>query len=159
MSTGKRTRIGIWVSIAAIALTVVSLIVYFVGVNASGYFYGNTVSSVLTLSVAEIVLLVVSIVLSLIPFRGVADKIVGLVVDVMRILSAVLLVVALMNLIGSRVEGLAYIFFSDPNILDTIQTPANMTSAGLSIAGFVCYGVAWLVAVIASFFSMNRKKA
>lgn len=155
----KTARLGIWISVAAAVLTVVSLIIYYFGIKSEGYFLDAAVGAVLPMSVLSIVCLGVAVVLELIPAKGVAGKIVRLIADALRVVAAVLLVVALMNFISGRVEGLAYIYFSDPNILDTIQTPANMRSAGLSITGFVFYGIAWLVAVVASFFSMNRKKA
>ena len=66
-----------------------------------------------------------------------------------------------MGFVSTRVEGLGYIFGSDENVLDEIQTEENMRSAYTAIAGFVFYAVTWLVALVACFCGMTKaaKKA
>ncbi len=74
-----------------------------------------------------------------------------------RIAAAALLIASLVLFIGDRAQGLAYIYFSDENVLAEVQTAANMKSASTAITGFVLYGIAWFFAVVASFFKIVRK--
>ena len=114
-----------------------------------------------TFSVLEIVFLVLIIVVPQFQYKGIAEKVVNIVLDVLRILAAVFLVLALLNFISARVEGLAYIYFSNPDILETIQAPetGNLASAQSAIAGFVLYGITWVAAMVGAFFTVGRKKA
>ena len=61
-----------------------------------------------------------------------------------------------MGFVSTRVEGLGYIFGSDENVLDEIQTEENMRSAYTAIAGFAFYAVTWLVALVACFCGMTK---
>ncbi len=157
----KRQKAGTWVALAALILTVISFILYNVNVAGKGYFHEASIGEVVVFSVLEMVFLAVIIIVSQFRFKGIAEKAVNIVLDVLRILAAVFLVLALMNFINGRVEGLAYIYFSNPDILQTIQAPetGNLASAQSAIAGFVLYGITWLVALIGAFFTIGRKKA
>lgn len=157
----KRQGVGTWIALGTLILTVISFIIYGKNVSGGGYFHNASVSEVVTFSVLEIVFLVLIIVVPQFQYKGIAEKVVNIVLDVLRILAAVFLVLALLNFISARVEGLAYIYFSNPDILETIQAPetGNLASAQSAIAGFVLYGITWLAAMVGAFFTVGRKKA
>ena len=103
-----------------------------------------------------IVFAVVSIILAQFSANGAAGKILSAITDILRIAAAVLLIASLMGFVSTRVEGLGYIFGSDENVLDEIQTEENMRSAYTAIAGFAFYAVTWLVALVACFCGMTK---
>lgn len=108
------------------------------------------------MSVLAIVFAVVSIILAQFSANGAAGKILSAITDILRIAAAVLLIASLMGFVSTRVEGLGYIFGSDENVLDEIQTEENMRSAYTAIAGFAFYAVTWLVALVACFCGMTK---
>ena len=55
-------------------------------------------------------------------------------------------------------EGLAYIYGSNSDILATIQTPENLASTYVAIAGFVLFGIAAIVGIVAAFFGAVKKE-
>ena len=65
----------------------------------------------------------------------------------------------LVNLISGRAEGLGFIYFSNADVLQEVQTPANMSSATGTIANMICLGVAAIFAMIAAFFTLRKKEA
>ena len=86
-------------------------------------------------------------------------KTVDVVSGALRIVIPVLLVIAAMNVVSSRVEGFAFIYFSNQEVLQEVQTPANMASAHGAIANIVLLGVAAVVGIVAAFFSVEKKEA
>lgn len=155
----KKQSIATWVSILTLLLAVVALIVYGVNVGGAGYFNGSTVSSVVTCGIIALVVILVALVMSQFAFEGLVGKVYGIVLDALRILVPLLLFIGMFAFISSRVEGLAYIYFSNEEILATIQTPENLASAHSAIAGFILFGVAALVGIVAAFFTAKKKQA
>lgn len=156
----KRPSIGGCITVLGLILLVVSLIVYGANVSGAGYFHTLGISSVVTYSVVGIVFLVLAIAISAFDFGdGLLGKGLRFLADALRIVAAVFIAIALVEFINGRVEGLAYIYFSDENILATIQTADNLSSAHSAIAGFIMYGVTAVVLVIGAFFSLKGKSA
>ena len=94
------------------------------------------------------VLVVVTIAMAQFSFDGIVGKVYGIVLDALRILIPLLLFIAMFAFISSRVEGLAYIYFSNPE---------NLASATTAITGFVFFGISAFVGIIAAFFSAKKK--
>lgn len=161
MNAIKKQKLGTWLTLVVIILGIVSVIIYSVNGSVEGYFKGTNQSSVVIMSVLAIVFAVVSIILAQFSANGAAGKILSAITDILRIAAAVLLIASLMGFVSTRVEGLGYIFGSDENVLDEIQTEENMRSAYTAIAGFAFYAVTWLVALVASFCGVTKstKKA
>ena len=156
MNAIKKQKLGTWLTLVVIILGIVSVIIYSVNGSVEGYFKGTNQSSVVIMSVLAIVLAVVSIILAQFSPNGAAGKILSAITDILRIAAAVLLIASLMGFVSTRVEGLGYIFGSDENVLDEIQTEENMRSAYTAIAGFAFYAVTWLVALVACFCGMTK---
>lgn len=155
----KRQKVGTYITALVAVLALVSLIIYAVNGAADGYFKGLTETPVVLMSVIAILCAAGSIVLAQFEFEGNAAKAANLFGDALRIAAAMLLIASMLLFIGSRVEGLAYIFGSDENVLDEVQTPANLSSAYTAICGFVFYAISWVFAMAAAFFSMVKKTA
>jgi hypothetical protein len=62
-----------------------------------------------------------------------------------------------MYLVESRAQGLAYIYFSNEEVLAEVQTAANLSSASGAITSIALLAVAALVGIVAAFF--RQKKA
>ena len=69
-----------------------------------------------------------------------------------------LLLLGLDYFVATRMEGLAYIYGSNSDILATIQTPENLASTYVAIAGFVLFGIAAIVGIVAAFFGAAKKE-
>lgn len=153
----KKQSIGTFVSLGACVLAIVAAIIYGVNVASEGYFMKMSVSSVVVCSVFAILLLAAVVTLAQFEFGGIVGKVVTIVADAVKILVPILLAIALMTLIASRVEGLAYLYFSNEDVLAAIQTPANMSSASVAITSFIMYGVALIAAIVAACFGVYKK--
>lgn len=153
----KKQSLGVFITAVATLLALVSFIIYVVNGAVIGYFQGTTRASIVIMSVISILFLVGSIVIANVKIEGLVGKMLGNVGDLFRVGAVIMLIASLLLFIGDRSEGLAYIFFSDLNVLDEIQTPANMASANTAITGFVFYGLTWVVTLVGSFFKVAKK--
>lgn len=159
MSFLKKQRAGIYVTVLALILTVAALITYQVNIAGAGYFQNAAVAQAVTYPVIALVMEILVVVLAQVSLKGAAAKAVEVVSGAMRIVTPVLLVVAAMNVVSSRVEGFAFIYFSNQEVLQEVQTPANMSSAHGAIANIVLLGVAAVVGIVAAFFRVEKKEA
>ncbi len=159
MSFLKKQRAGIYVTVLALILTVAALITYQVNIAGEGYFQNAVVAQAVIYPVIALVLEILVVVLAQISLKGAAVKAVDIVSGALRIVIPVLLVIAAMNVVSSRVEGFAFIYFSNQEVLQEVQTPANMASAHGAIANIVLLGVAAVVGIVAAFFSVEKKEA
>lgn len=157
MNVIKRQSIANWISLGTLIFALIGFILYAVNIGSAGYFNGVTVSSLVTWCVIAMVLVVVTIAMAQFSFDGIVGKVYGIVLDALRILIPLLLFIAMFAFISSRVEGLAYIYFSNPDVLETIQTSENLASATTAITGFVFFGISAFVDIIAAFFSAKKK--
>lgn len=159
MSFLKKQRAGIYVTVLALILTVAALITYQVNIAGAGYFQNAVVVQAVIYPVIALVLEILVVVLAQVSLKGAAAKTVDVVSGALRIVIPVLLVIAAMNVVSSRVEGFAFIYFSNQEVLQEVQTPANMASAHGAIANIVLLGVAAVVGIVAAFFSVEKKEA
>ncbi len=148
----KKQTISSWVTLLALILSIISSIIYGANVGGAGYFNGMSNSTIVTASVFEVILLAVILVLSQIQFNGLIGWVEGIVLSAIKIVTVFLPVFALLAFVNTRIEGLAYIFFSNEDVLATIQTAENLSSANTAIVGFVFYGITTVVAAVAAFF-------
>lgn len=153
----KKQTIGTWISLGAFIMTLVSVIIYGVGVGGAGYFSGRGVTSLVVCTVLALVFLVAILVLPQFKFDGILGFILDILVDMLKILVPLMLGIAVINFIGTRVEGLAYIYFSNEDVLSTIQTPENLFSAGNAIITIIMYFVTIVIACVAAFFGFRKK--
>lgn len=155
----KKQSLGIWFNIIVAVLTLASMIVYGVNVSGEGYFQGAAVSYLITYCVIAVIMVAVVIVLAQLNITGTAATVTEIISGLLRIAVPVLLMLCLVNLVSARAEGLGFIYFSNADVLQEVQTPANMSSATGTIANMVCLGAAAVFAMIAAFFTLRKKEA
>lgn len=153
----KRQRPGTWISFVVAILSLISLIIYTINCS-DGYFQGTYDSLITVFSVLALLTAAAAVLMAQFNFNRLAGKIYSIIADILRIGSAALLIASFMLFLEGRVEGFAYIFLSDADVLPAIQTPSNLNSAYTAIAGIVFYGVAGLLAIIGSFFGIEKKQ-
>ena len=155
----KKISFGGWITCAAALLTLVSLIVYFSNIASAGYFQGAGVTNLVLFAVLAIVLYLCAIALkAFVKTEGAAATALELISGVMRIAAPVLVAAAAIALIGARVEGLGFIYFSNADVALEVQTPANLASASTAITSMVLFGVSMLVGIVAAFFRLTKKE-
>lgn len=152
----KKQTAGSGITFVAFVLSIVAIIVYNVNINSAGYFENATVPEAVMYNVLGIVFLAVILVMSQLSLKGAVDKVLTIVSDALRIGTPVFFIAALMKLLSSRVQGFAFIYFSNEEVLHEVQTAENMSSAHGTIANIVLLGVTAVVAMIAAFFSMKK---
>lgn len=143
---------------ATVILGIVSLIIYGVNVSSVGYFQGLGSGAVVATGILAVLFGVVAIASSLFHFDGIVGKIVDGLRSVLSILVPVLLMVCLLSFISIRAEGLAFIYGSDANALEEVQSPENMASASTAITGFIFFGISAIFGIVASFFNIPKKE-
>ncbi len=152
----KKQTAGSGITFVAFVLSIVAIIVYNVNINSAGYFENAKVPEAVMYNVLGIVFLAVILVMSQLSLKGAVDKVLTIVSDALRIGTPVFFIAALMKLVSSRVQGFAFIYFSNEEVLHEVQTAENMSSAHGTIANIVLLGVTAVVAMIAAFFSMKK---
>ena len=156
MNFMKKQTAGSGITFVAFVLSIAAIIVYFVNINSVGYFENAAVPEAVLYNVIGIVLLAVILVLSQLPLSGIVDKLLTIVSDIMRICAPVFFISALLRLVSSRVQGFAFIYFSNEEVLHEVQTAENMSSAHGKIAYMVLLCVTAVAAMIAAFFSIKK---
>ncbi|MDO4284854.1 MAG: hypothetical protein Q4C60_05910 [Eubacteriales bacterium] len=159
MSLLKKQTAGSLMTLLALLLAVAALIVYNVNIAGEGYFQNAAVRAAVTYPVIAIVLLALALVVGLLPVSGIAAAVTELLSGVMRIAAPACCVAAAMFLIDARGEGFAFIYFSNEEVLQEVQTAANLSSAHGAIANVAVLAAAALVGIIAAFFGMRKKTA
>jgi hypothetical protein len=152
----KKQKASFWLLLSSFILCLAAFIVYLVNGAAPGYFQGSSDPTVIECSVFALIFLLALLPLEQLHLPGLGCKILDLVMDALIIAAPVLMLTALLTFVGDRAQGLAYIFGADPNTLSEIQTPANMSSAFTAIAGFVLFGIAFLIGAVGSFFRLPK---
>lgn len=142
---------------ASTILAFVAWIVYFVNVASKGYFIGNVIPAVVTLGIFSIIFGLVILFLNVIEVEGIWKEVKNISRSVLLILFTCFLVWAMLAFISGRAEGLAYIFGAQNGAGVEIQTPENLASAKTAIAGFIIFGIAWVIGLVGSFFSVEQK--
>lgn len=159
MTFMKKQTAGIWATFITLILAVASVVIYLVNISGEGYFQNAAVSRATLFSSLAIVMLIAVLVLAQFSFQGTADKIISILSDAMRIVTPACVIAGLMTLVSSRVEGFAFIYFSNEEVLQEVQTAANLSSAHGAIANIVVLAVTAIAGMIAAFFSLKKKEA
>ena len=151
----KKFSAGAWFAIAAAVLAIVSFVIYSVNIGGAGYFQNAAVGA-MPLTWAAVAALAVAVAVSMVGFKGIAGRLAALLCGALQIVAPVVLAYCLISLIGGRIEGLGFIYFSNADVAKEVQTAANLSSATWAIASMVAYGVSMLAAVIASFVDVKK---
>ena len=153
----KRQSAGIWMTLVTLILAIASFVIYNVNIHSAGYFENASSPYAVNYLVIAMVLMVVAIVIAQIPVKGIADKIATLLADAARIAAPALCVAAAITLVSSRVQGFAFIYFSNEEVLQEVQTAANMSSSHGAIASIVALFVTAIIGMVAAFFRVKKK--
>ena len=151
----KKFSAGAWFAIAAAILAIVSFVIYSVNIGGAGYFQNAAVGA-MPLTWAAVAALAVAVAVSMVGFKGIAGRLAALLCGALQIVAPVVLAYCLISLIGGRIEGLGFIYFSNADVAKEVQTAANLSSATWAIASMVAYSVSMLAAVIASFVDVKK---
>lgn len=157
MNMIKRQTAGSWVTFITLILAVVSLIVYNVNVNGEGYFQNSTVPKAVTYMIITIAILAVVVILAQVNAKGIAGMVLDLIAGAGKIAAPAVAVAAAMTLVSSRIEGFAFIYMSNEEVLHEVQTTANLSSAHGAIANIVILAVAAILGMAAAFFSLKKE--
>lgn len=152
----KKQSVAFWVYCIGLILNIATVIVYNVNISGQGYFNGANVPAATRFTVVALVLFVLIMALAQLRLEGTADKIVCIVADVARICVPAALAAALINLVSARITGFAFIYFSNPEVLQEVQTAANISSAHGTIANMVMLGITAVVAIAGAAFRLKR---
>lgn len=137
-------------------LSLVALILYAVNVNSTGYFQGVRADGLVLLLIFVMVFDLLIIGRSFLNFEGILDKVLDLLVMVLKVLVPLFIMIAILKLVQSRVEGFGYIFFSNVDVAKEVATPANIASAGVSITAIVFSAIAVIAALVGAFISPKK---
>lgn len=151
----KKFTAGAWIATVAAVLAIVSFIIYSVNIGGDGYFQNASVTA-MPLTWAAVACLAAAVVLGMVESKGAAGKILSLVSGVLQIAAPAVLAYCLIKLVGGRIEGLAYIYFSNADVIKEVQTAANLSSATGAIASMVAYGVSMLAAIVSAFVDVKK---
>lgn len=157
MNMIKRQTAGSWITFITLVLAVVSLIVYNVNVNGEGYFQNSTVPKAVTYMIVTVALLAVVVILAQVNVKGIAGMVLDLIAGAAKIAAPAAAVAAALTLVSSRIEGFAFIYMSNEEVLHEVQTAANLSSAHGAIANIVLLAVAAVFGMAAAFFSLKKE--
>lgn len=146
------------VACLSFVLALVFIIIYAVNINAVGYFQGRGASGVVLFAILVMVFDLLIIARGFVKVEGIVGKVLDIVVFALKVIVPVLLILAAINLIGTRIEGLGYIFFSNADVRKEVATPENVASATTSIVAVVFAGVAAVVSIVGAFFLPKTEK-
>lgn len=151
----KQTFGSICTAVAAL-LSLIGIIVYYINIGSVGYFQNASVADVELYGWLALVALAAVVAGAQISVNPVADKAIDVVSGLLRIAAPAGLMAAVMQLIASRAQGLAFIYFSNPEVLAEVQTASNLSSATGTIAAIVLLAVAAIASVVAAFFRVKK---
>lgn len=168
----KKQGVGTWISIAAVLISLIGLIIYgaalAAGTNltiASGseVFYEITrpadsvmISMVTTCGVLALIFLVAALVLGQFKFEGTVGKVCDCLVGALRIVAPALLIAAFLNFVYGSFTGLGWTFFSNEELA---IYPEAIAVGKEVITGLVFLVISAVVAIVAPFFAITKKKA
>ncbi len=152
----KKISVGSWVAAVALLLDLIAVIIYGVNVNGVGYFAGVTAPGTVICAIFGIICLAIVIAKDLVEAKGILGRVLDVVAGVLKIVAVALPLIALLSIVSTRAEGLAFIYFSNEEVLAEVQTPANLTSASTAIASIVFFALAWIASLVGSFFGGRK---
>ncbi|MDF7666152.1 hypothetical protein [Bifidobacterium sp. ESL0745] len=145
----KQQSVGFYVNALALIVGIAAVAYYLVNAHTDTFTNIGTSALVMALTVLALLMLVAVLVIRQMPIaRGFAAN---TLLDVCSLAAPVLLIVSVVSIIASRVDTFASILTFQQNA----HTTADMHSA---IVAIVAYFVAALLAVIASFFKVNKNE-
>ena len=150
----KKLSVGAWNTCIAAVLAIVALFVY-MGNVGSGYFKDNKPANFELCVILGFASLLGAIALKACSKAKWADLAAG----ILQIAGPVLLAYALIILVGSRVEGLGFIYFSNADVAKEVQTPENLASGSGAIASMVLMGCSMLLGIVGAFCNLRKKDA
>lgn len=152
--TLKHNGMAVVFSLIAILFTAIGYGLYNLNVVSAGYFNGGKVAYFDIISIAIIGALVVSFILTL---CNKGSRILSLLTGILLLASIALIAYSFLTLINDRVYGFGVLFFSNQDVLDTMQTSENMVSAFVAIGAIAMYVVAWLTTLLRTFMNDCKK--
>ncbi len=156
MANLKQQTIGVWFALVTLVLGIVSFIAYFINIAGQGYFHGAKVDMAVRYMVIEIIVGVCVMALTFLPVKKNVSGLVTFLVDLGRIVIPALSIAAVLAIVSARVEGFAFIYFSNAEVLQEVQTSANISSAHGAIANIVLLTVTAIVGIVGAFFSLKK---
>ncbi len=156
MANIKKQRVGTLMTVCCLILGITSLIIYSANVAGEGYFHGIRVEPAVRYIVIGLLMAVCVIILAQISLNGPVDKIINIVSDGIRIAIPAIFIAAVLVTVSARVEGFAFIYFSNEEVLQEVQTPANLSSAHGAIANIVFLGLTAITGIVGAFFNTNK---
>lgn len=157
MSLLKKQTAGTWATFITLVLALISFVIYFVNIGSEGYFQNAAVPRAVMYITLAVLMLLAVLVLAQFRFQGIWEKILNIVSDVMRIVTPAFLMAALMTLLSGRVQGFAFIYFSNEEVLQEVQTAANLSSSHGAIANMIALAVTAIAGMAAAFFSLKKE--
>lgn len=160
MNLFRKLSVSSYISILSVLVGLIGFIFYFVTKGTNGYFFLSSSASSIIFFVFAVLFIVLAIVLRVFDFKaeGILAKVLDLVPSVLSVLGSIFFALSAMFYISPKVEGLAFIFFSKPDVIETMQTPANLFSSKLVLTTFILMLVACLVQVVSCFFTGKKEE-
>lgn len=158
MATLKKQTFGSICTLLALVLTVVGIIAYYLNIGGAGYFQNAAVPLASTLMLVTAVALLAVVVLAQLNLGKVGDKVAEILSGALQIAIPAGLLSSAMLLVENRAQGIAFIYFSNEEVLQEVQTAANLSSATCAIVTIVLLVVAAVVGIVAA-FSKQKKTA
>ena len=156
MAILKKQTFSSVATVLALVLAIAGLIAYAINVGSTVYFENAVVPNALTASALAAVALAAAVVLAQLKVNGVVCKLLDLVSGALRIAAPAGLMAGAILLVAARAQGLAYIYFSNEEVLAEVQTAANLSSASCAIASVALLAVAALGGVVAAFGKLKK---
>ena len=168
MNIVKKQGLGVWLSLAAAVLALVSLIIYGVMLGAGDgvkpeaqadpILDASTFGGVTALGVLGLIFTVLSVVGAQIDFEkllGVVGKVCNVVVDAFRIVAPALFMLMIITIVTSTYNGLAWSLFSNEEL--KIE-PEAVTASYLIILTAIMFFLTSIVGMVAAFFGLKKKE-
>lgn len=156
MAILKKLTFGSISALVALVLALAGVIAYYINIGSVGYFEGAAVSSAALWLWLSVLALVVVVVLALLSVDGIVGKVLEVVSGALRIAAPAGLIASTMLLVASRAQGLAFIYFSNEEVLAEVQTAANLSSATCAIVTIAVLAVAGIVGIVSAFFRVKK---
>lgn len=149
----KKLSVGAWITCIAAVLAIVALFI-FMGNVGSGYFKDNKPVGFEICVICGVIALAGAVALKVCVNAKWADLVSG----ILQIAGPVLLAYALITLVGTRVEGLGFIYFSNADVAKEVQTAENLASGSGAIASMAVLGCSMLFGIIGAFCGLRKKE-
>lgn len=154
----RKQTLGAKFYIIAEISVLMSLLSYMKNILQDGYFKDGTVKNMVFFCLLAFLLLIAVVVIEQIDRNDKIIIMVNLISGILRILSPILITMALASLIKARVEGLMFIYFTNYDTMSEIQTIENIASAKGAILTIICMMISVVMTTIGSFLTFTERK-